>query len=314
MNLVGYEIAHVISHGGFGTVYLAFRRTDGRQVAIKVLRLPNDENVRRFYREATLLHRELMNPHVVDLIEADLDHSPPLIVMEYCQGGSLESWVQQRHPWGEVVLALAHAAQGLCGIHARNGFHRDIKPGNLLLTRPLSEGGVVKVGDFGLARVPMASSGPMTRSPWGTEGYIAPEVYISRTHTAQADVYSLGITGIELLTGNRDPNGLANASGPRALHEFLRRMVNLDSKQRPTMAECASRFKTLLVQSESPAESPARGGFQPAAQPAGGRGIVGAILATLALLAVGAAATANKKDANGRYHGRDGKFRGGRWG
>ena len=314
MNIPGYQTVREINRGGFGTVYLAHRMSDGRQVAVKVLHLPNDANLQRFYREAKLLHSELANPHVVNLIEADLACSPPFIVMEYCRGGSLQTWVEHRHAWREVVAALAHASEGLSGIHARDGFHRDIKPGNLLLTCPLSEGGVVKVGDFGLARVPSASSGPMTRSPWGTEGYIAPEVYRTDKHDEVADVYSLGITGIELLTGKRDPNLLVGATGPNALHELLRRMVHLDRGQRPTMAECASRFKAPFdAPTVGQAGRPAPEALQPAAPPARSGRVAGGLLAALGLLVVGAAVTANKKDASGRYHGSDGKFRSGRW-
>lgn len=316
MNIPGYEVVREISRGGFGTVYLAHRVTDNRQVAVKVLQLPNDANLQRFYREAKLLHRELTNPHVVDLVEANLTHSPPFIVMEYCSGGSLHAWVGQRREWKDVVGALSHAAEGLRGIHARDGFHRDIKPGNLLLALPASDCGVVKVGDFGLARVPTVSSGPITRSPWGTEGYIAPEVYLTGTHTAAADVYSLGITGIELLSGERDPAVLTKAAGPKALHELLRLMVDSDPRRRPTMAACASRFKEPFdARAEAIAVHYAPQASRPAAPAAtaGGGGAVALGLAFLGLLAIGAAATANTKDANGQFHGSDGKFRGGRW-
>ncbi len=316
MKIPGYDVVDEIASGGFGTVYLAHRIADNRQVAVKVLQLPNDANLQRFYREAKLLHRELENPHVVDLLDWDLGHSPPYIVMEYCSGGSLQAWVERRRPWKDVVVALSHASEGLRGIHARNGWHRDIKPRNLLLALPNGNRGVVKVGDFGLARVPTASSGPMTRSPHGTDGYIAPEVPLTG-HSLAADVYSLGITGIELHTGQRDPAGLTNDAGPKALRDFLRQMVDPVPGRRPTMEACASRFKEPF---EAPVTAPK---VQPAAQPSqpaapaaakrGGRRWVAAGLTLLTAAAV-AAVTANKKDANGRFHGSDGKFRGGRWG
>lgn len=301
MNIPGFQIIRELNSGGFGTVHLARRTSDGLPVAVKVLRLPTDENIRRLYREATVLHRETANPHVVNLIHANVGHAPPFIVMEYCSGGSLQSWVVQRRAWTDIVAALAHAAEGLRGIHAQGGFHRDIKPGNLLLALLASGQWIVKVGDFGLSRVPIAFSGPMTRSPWGTEGYIAPEVVFTRTHTAAADVYSLGVTGIELLTGSRNPAGLAGAQGPKALHDLLRSMVHADSARRPTMEACALRLG-------QPFDGPVA-----ASKGSGGGGGLLALLGAAALV-VGAVATANTQDANGRFHGSDGTFRSGRWG
>lgn len=307
----GYRVIRPLSSGGFGAIYLAIREADGLEVAIKLLHLVNDEHVQRFYREAKLLHQELQNPNVVNLVEARFDQNPPFIVMEFCNGGSLQSWVTERRRWEDVVIALTHAAKGLSGIHAKGGFHRDIKPSNLLLVLLAPDRGTVKVGDFGLARVPVLSSGPMTRSAWGTEGYIAPEVLVTGTYSNAADVYSLGVTGIELLTGRRDPAALVGTPGPKALHTFLKSMANMDAEKRPTMAECAARLaepfeEAVVVPVAKPAPAATQGG------------VVGKVLGWTALFvgvaALVGAATSNTKDANGRFHGSDGKFRSGRWG
>lgn len=304
----GYQVIRALSSGGFGAVYLAIREADGLEVAIKLLHLLNDDHLHRFYREAKLLHQELNNPNVVNLVEARFDQSPPFIVMEFCSGGSLQSWVTERRNWGDVVIALAHAASGLSVIHAKGGFHRDIKPGNLLLVWLAPGQGIIKVGDFGLARVPVLSSKPMTRSAWGTEGYIAPEVLITGIYSNAADVYSLGITGIELLTGRRDPTALIGAPGPKSLHTFLKSMVNMDAEKRPTMAECAARLGESFEEAAYAVKVPT-----PVAKQSGaGKAFGFAALVGLGLALVGAA-TSNTKDANGRFHGRDGRFRGGRW-
>jgi serine/threonine-protein kinase len=98
----------------------------------------------------------------------------PYMVLEYCDGPKLRSWVG-RTSWQTAAMVLLHAASGLVGIHGTGGFHRDIKPENLLLARAPSGGGyLVKVSDFGLARRPKTARPPMTRTPGGTEGYIAP--------------------------------------------------------------------------------------------------------------------------------------------
>src|SRR5262249_34908133 len=159
--------------GAFGEVLLVRDKQTQEQFALKKLIRVTPENRERFAREAVQLHRQLNNRHVVNLIEAHLDAEPPYLVLEYCEGGSLEHFLQQRQPWGFVARVLLHTLIGLHDIHRVEGFHRDIKPHNLLLAQDATDGWIVKVTDFGFARVPL-TTGPMTRGPAGTPGYIAP--------------------------------------------------------------------------------------------------------------------------------------------
>lgn len=243
LQVPGYKIVRLLSAGGFGHVHLAQRDTDGLLVAIKFLHDLNDDHVRRFYREAKILHQHLGNPYVVRLFHSEFQSALPYIVMEYCSGGSLRSWVGKNIDWLQVAAALSNAAAGLSKIHEVGGFHRDVKPDNLLIAENDDGSKVIKVGDFGVARVPRTSTQPMTRSAWGTEGYMAPEIMLGREFTKACDVYSLGITGLELLTGTRDPATLRTRSDiPQQLRELLFRMISPQAMLRPTIDACQECF------------------------------------------------------------------------
>lgn len=308
MNFPGYEVIRKLSEGGFGVVHLARRRSDQRHVAIKVLHRDTDTAMVRFYREAKIMHANIYNPHVVELIESRFDMQPPFIVMEFCDGGPLANWIGKNVPWRQIAYALSQAASGLTGIHENGGFHRDIKPHNLLLAKDLSGAPIVRVGDFGLARDPaITSSGPYTNQAAGTPGYMAPELMRGGEMTAAADVYSLGITCIELLTGRRDAGALFQlVRVPRQFTELLSQMVHEDPAQRPFI-DHVQRTLVTIAQPSPPVPPPT-----PAPAPRNSSG--GWVLLGLAAAAIAmGAATMNTKDKNGRFHGPDGKFRGGRW-
>src|SRR5262249_12934013 len=163
-------------------------------VAVKALARGSASDLERFTRELRMLRTQITNRHVVDVLDWDLGHDPPYLVMEFCEGGPLRAWVGKKPPWRSVAVALAHAINGLHGLHRADGFHRDIKPDNLLMGKDSATGEmVVKVADFGLARAPVTATGPMTRSAMGTPGYIAPEVLAGAPYAASADIYSLGV-------------------------------------------------------------------------------------------------------------------------
>jgi len=304
-----YLLVRELGRGSFGVVSLAWDQANGRQVAIKQLVRPTPDARERFFREARTLYRQINNHFVVDLLDHDLDADPPYIVLEYCEHGSLRRWVIERRPWQEVALVLAQAVQGLQSIHEAGGFHRDLKPDNLLLaTGPEPNTVVVKVADFGLARVPETISATMTGQLGGTDGYIAPEILAGSAFHPGADIYSLGIVATELLTGARDPAGLHRVQIPPRLRELVLAMCAVDSTKRPANRQVAAIVEEVLTPPAlpprpSPTSSPASG-------PSGGTALGGLLLFGAALLGLAALAGGDAKwDRNvRRYRGSDGRF------
>jgi serine/threonine protein kinase len=211
-----------LGEGGFGSVFQAMRGAE--PVAVKFLNRADEEALSFFAREARNLYRLISNPHVVRLIEYNDANTPPFIAMEYCVGGSLISWVMNVRPWPEVVAAMLHACAGLSEIHRLGGFHRDIKPENMLLSTD-GNAWIVKLGDLGLARIPTDDSS-MTQRAAGTRAYMAPELFAKQPYTSASDIYSLGITTCELLTGSRDLDSLSALAIPEPLRKLIQRFFH----------------------------------------------------------------------------------------
>lgn len=232
--------------GGFGTVWLAHDTKLGRDVAVKMLHKSSTSHLKRLSREAKILKSLADDPYVVRLLDYDLSSDSPYLVLEYCAYGSLRAWVAERRSWEEVAHAVACASRGLQKIHAAGGFHRDIKPDNLLLADG-PRGKVVKVADFGVARIPQTKSGTMTRSGWGTAGYLAPEVLRGEAYTAAADVFSLGVTASELLTGTRRTRDVAHTKVPEKLRTLIVEMTDPLPERRPEVRKIAAVLGQLLT-------------------------------------------------------------------
>lgn len=228
-----YQIMRRIGNGRHGNVYLAACPRRWKQVALMV---PNDpELARRIVREAAILREQGENPFVVSVVDADLDHDPPYVVYEHCRDGTLETSVAQERPWHDVVDDLLDTVRGLRAIHAIQRFPGDVQPGHLLVGRDHRTGQrIVKVASFGLAPVSSMASEPMTWSPAGTDGYMAPEVLAGGSYSAAADMYSLGVIATELLTGTRDPVALAERTNcPIELRKLIQRMLSSEPVLRP---------------------------------------------------------------------------------
>jgi eukaryotic-like serine/threonine-protein kinase len=207
-----YANASLIASGGMGRIYRATDTELEREVAVKVLadRYGDDEQVRaRFRREARAAARLSGNPNIVTIFDVAEYQGRPLIVMEYLEGGSLETRIQGKGgcPPAQVLQWLGQAASALDAAHAAGVVHRDIKPGNLLLDGRDQ----LHVGDFGIASAIGLHSFTETGTILGTAGYLSPEQAQGERATAASDRYSLAVVGFELLVGGRP---YASASTP----------------------------------------------------------------------------------------------------
>ncbi|TVX78857.1 serine/threonine-protein kinase [Corynebacterium sp. NML180780] len=218
-SLIGddYQLQWVIGHGGMSTVWLADDPAHDREVALKVLRpefSSNDEFLARFRNEA-LAAEGINSPNVVATYDYRELESPSgaqmcFIVMEYIRGESLADLIAREGALDENLAldVLEQAAHGLAVIHRMGLVHRDMKPGNLMIT----QNGQVKITDFGIAKA--AAAVPLTRTGMvvGTAQYVSPEQAQGMKVTAASDVYSLGVVGYEMLSGNRPFTGDSSVS------------------------------------------------------------------------------------------------------
>jgi serine/threonine protein kinase len=194
LELHGYEVQEEIGRGTYGVVWRATRLKTGQEVAIKVLDESKGLNWDYFRRELALLIDLEEHPHTLTILDAQLDNSPPLIVMPLAEGGSLEHAistrgfsVKQKEEW------IHQMAEALDFIHSRGVIHSDLKPSNVLL----SSNNTIRIADFGQARR-SEQEGAM-----GTLGFMPPEQCEDRGSSPSIgwDVYGFGATAYWMLTG-----------------------------------------------------------------------------------------------------------------
>lgn len=204
-----YQIVRPLGEGGMGVVYLANHSTPEftRSVAIKVVRpgMDTDDVLRRFDTERQIL-ASLNHAHIAQLYDAGATpDGRPYFVMEFVDGDRIDEWVTRTRPSLEQRLRLF---QQICGAvqyaHQNLVVHRDLKPGNVLVTPD----GSAKLVDFGIGRILSDSSAPSgdvthTQARVLTPDYAAPEQFTGSALTTAVDVYSLGVLLFELLTGRR---------------------------------------------------------------------------------------------------------------
>jgi serine/threonine-protein kinase len=190
-----------LGRGGMGRVYLAHEELGERQAALKVLapELAQDAGfLHRFQREIDALS-VLNHPNIVKFYESGFEQGLYFYVMEYVEGQSLEDILQEQHrlPWQEVLDAALQICPALKHAHDHGIIHRDIKPPNLLRT----PAGVIKLSDFGIAKVFAGTHLTATGGVVGTAEYLSPEQAAGKPVTKRSDLYSLGVVLYTLLTG-----------------------------------------------------------------------------------------------------------------
>jgi serine/threonine-protein kinase len=249
-----YDFIKQYPAGGFGNVVALFDKQLKREVVVKTLIYPTNENYTRLMREGRILNQLLAHEHVIDLIAVNNNPTTPCLVLEHCKHGNLQDWVAYGNSWlgrnwWDNACAIQHAALGLSAIHALGGFHRDIKPSNLFIGENKQGQRVIKLGDFGFGRLPHPfTKGNITRHACGTEGYIAPELYRpGATYTMACDIFSLGITGLEISTGSKSRAAITNAFAvPEEFRNLLLEMTSQNPQERPNAQMVAFRISQIL--------------------------------------------------------------------
>ena len=197
----GYEVQALVGRGAMGTVYLARDVALGRSVALKVLLgslARNPAMVRSFYREAQAA-APLRHPRIVRVYAAGIEGGTPFIAMEYVPGEPLDRFLRRKGQisWQAALYVGGQVAEALQCAHDAGIVHRDIKPANILLDRQ----GRVRLTDFGIARVCTLEQHGSDPKIIGTPRYMSLEQCAGEEVTQKTDLYSLGVTMYQMISG-----------------------------------------------------------------------------------------------------------------
>lgn len=262
-----YRLERELGRGAMGTVYLATDPTIGRELAVKTLPImqacedrEQAEIAARFFREAEAVGR-LDHANIVAVHDAGKEHDLAYIAMDYVRGESLDAWTGGARllPVWEVLEIAAQVADALAYAHSRKVVHRDIKPANIIYDR---DNGVAKITDFGVARI-LDASGTRSGTVLGTPSYMSPEQVAGKKTDGRSDLFSLGTTLYQLLTGSLPFEGDSVAT-------LMFRITSQDPrplrKVRRGLPVCVGRLVAKALQKE------------PAKRFAGGEAMAAAIL------------------------------------
>ncbi|MEM6992965.1 MAG: serine/threonine-protein kinase [Myxococcota bacterium] len=240
-----YELGRKLGEGGMGVVYQAVDNLLGRTVAMKLLpeQITAPGSARQLFQREAKAAAALTHPNIVVLYDFGVLSGRPFLSMEYVDGGSLADALRD-HPEGLPLLEVLKAAQGLLrGLsfaHRRRIVHRDIKPANILR----ASDGSVKLTDFGIAKI-IDTQRDQTTLVAGTPPYMAPEQLAGKGITTQTDVFAVGVTLYQLLTGRlpfegaqRDeaptPPTVFRSDIPALLEDLIVACLKNDKRARPS--------------------------------------------------------------------------------
>ncbi len=196
-----YEIVEKIGGGGMSLVYKAKCRVLNRYVAIKILRdeLTSDPDFVEKFKQESLSAASLAHPNIVNIYDTGIEEDIYYIVMEYVKGETLKKYINRKGRLSEqeTIKISRQVAEALKHAHTNNIVHRDIKPHNILIT----EEGIAKVTDFGIARAATSSTINNTSNVIGSVHYFSPEQARGGYVDEKSDIYSLGIVMYEMITG-----------------------------------------------------------------------------------------------------------------
>jgi serine/threonine-protein kinase len=258
-----YRIEGKLGEGGMGTVYGAVHPVIGKRAAVKVIKrdlCTSAESVERFVLEARAVN-QIGHPNIVDVFAfGALPDGRSYFVMEWLRGESLADRLRRgRVPFGEALEILEGVIRGLEAAHDKQIIHRDLKPDNVFLVEVRGERPLVKLLDFGIAKLTGGEDQRMERTRTGamigTPQYISPEQARGLSVDARTDVYSLGVMAFEIVTGRppfqaatamdmiskhlNDPPPRASTINPvpAPLDRVIHEMLDKDAANRPSLTE-----------------------------------------------------------------------------
>ena len=253
--LVGdrYLLETFVAHGGMGDVWRARDEVLGRVVAVKIMR-PDSTNEPVFaqrFREEAMLTAGLSHHNIATLFDYGSHDGIAYLVMEFVEGVPLSSAIRDRGSFdvAEVRSIIGQMALALHAAHEAGVVHRDVKPANVMLT----DDGVVKLTDFGIARATWSTGLTRTGEMLGTPHYLSPEQALGRAATPASDLYALGVVAHEMLTGRRpfdldtpvatalahisEPMPTLPSAVPTDLLDVVSRCLTKEPRDRPASAQ-----------------------------------------------------------------------------
>lgn len=282
-----YELEHKIGEGGMARIFVGRDLRLNRRVAIKIPHshfVGDADFIERFRHEARAAAM-LSHPNIVDVFDVGQDGNVNYIVMEYVEGTDLKTVINREAPLAvaRAVEIAEQVARGLHAAHRAGMVHRDVKPQNVIVTAD----GQARITDFGVAKSHLSTALTETGVSFGTVDYLSPEQAQGRAATAQSDVYALGVTLYEMLTGRLPFAGdsavavamkhvaepppsprARNPAIPVGLEALILRALAKDPAQRPPGAQELARLLSDYRQTALQATMVSPAMSQPALQPA----------------------------------------------
>lgn len=246
-----YEFIRKVAQGGFGKVYVAKDTRLGREVAIKRL-LSADESSSQsqveatFQREATTL-AAMQHPNIVQIFDFDRDEEGSYVVMEMLEGETLKERID-RGPlsWDTFVSVARQALDAINAAHSKGILHRDLKPENLFLHKTPSGSRVLKILDFGLAKlssVPSKQTMDQSGNVFGSIYYMAPEQFMRQPLDGRTDLYALGCVFYQALTSRFPFHGeTMQATMEAHMHHQVKPVLDRRPDMSPQVAEWVMRL------------------------------------------------------------------------
>jgi serine/threonine-protein kinase len=234
-----YRILELLGRGAMGVVYKALDLNLDRQVAIKVMSAEarNDPDFVERFRQEARMQGALNHPNVALLFDYFVHDGAPVAVMEYIDGESLEQLIRRRGPIPayECLPIFKQALRGVAAAHRAGIIHRDLKTANLMVTRD----DIVKVMDFGIAKRQNSTAATKASTSIGSPLYMAPEQILGRAVDSRTDVYALGITLYQLLSGQPPFN-------PRGKTEYSVLSAHVNDLPEPPTVHCRDIPQSLV--------------------------------------------------------------------